>query len=332
MQTYGTLPRNDLEQLAERDFKNLDLEFSNIVVIGATGFLGNWLSNFLILLQERRKLHGNLTLIVRDLDRALNILPTKFDSYAKLTVLDEISNETFSNFASGRTVVIFAATSTSISGNRPPNQKPTGIAILEKILNRIPSADITVIHLSSGAVYDTSCRNQLEIPSNFPLQLHSSDPYTQEKIVLEQWLHSNSSDKKYIARNPRLFAFYGPGLQLDRHFAIGEFMKQGMAKEKILIRGNPENLRTYLHPTDAVIQILNQCGVAEPEHKHIGSARRVSIHQVAELVGEIFGVPVELDSHHSSEINNYVPGDVSVETERDFELGIKEWADWLLIR
>ena len=153
--------------------------------------------------------------------------------------------------------------------------------------------------------------------------------YDLNKEILEKWSKQAEDSGLLTARNPRLFSFYGPGLDLDRHYAIGEFMRLGKSGNPIVIKGRPDNLRSYLYPTDAIFQLLLQCSVEVPQFSQIGSAHAVSILETALIIGEFYNVKVEVDLVHSIEIDNYVPSDVYLGQERNLIAGIMQWERWL---
>lgn len=330
MKLFGKLPLFDLIKLAELSEKiNLETRDANIIVIGANGFIGKWLSSYFSYMTNQGLNSGTLTLITRDLI-SQEILLTDFPTRNFVNVSSkEISKESFIHLMDARTIVIFAATSTSASGVSTAASRNKGVELANKVMSNLPTKDNLLVHLSSGGVYEASARTLNQIPKDYPTQKKSNDLYVQEKILLEDWSRDQDAQGNFVARNPRLFAFYGPGLPLDRHFVVSEFIGRARQNKSILITGNTSNLRTYLHPIDLVLQILGQCLKAEPSYSQIGSYKPVSILDLAKIFGDLFQVKVSTEVNLSPELNNYVPSDVPKKEHISLAQGIELWNEWL---
>jgi nucleoside-diphosphate-sugar epimerase len=330
MENYGTLPRQDIEAISQvftAEFQ--ELNSANIIVVGASGFLGRWISTSLTYMKLNDLFQGGLYLLVRDRAKIselefLNTLPT-----GRIVPISSMDENTFSNLNGERTIVIYAASRTSNAGKSLQVNPESYLELPNRIINLLPKHGLMFVHLSSGAVYEPSSRLKSGILGTEKVQISSSDSYSAEKIILEHWLESKVEESRLIIRNPRLFAFYGPGLQLDRHFAVGEFMRNGKSKTPIIIKGNPNNLRSYLHPRDAVHQIFLNCKSVSPVNSQIGSRNVMSIETLAHVIAREFNVNVEVLNTNPDVIDNYVPLDVPQLTEKDFVLGISEWRHWL---
>jgi dTDP-glucose 4,6-dehydratase len=330
MRLFGVLPEEDIETLAKSflsDFQ--ELKEVNFIVVGANGFLGKWISTFLVFLQSNSIFSGTLTMVVRDPKKLNELLDPANAERCRIVVSGAISKESFFHLKESRTIIIFAATNTSSSGLEIESRQNKGTFLAERIIAALPNVPITFVHLSSGGVYLPESRHLERIPANYPLQTCPKDDYLSEKLALENWTPSQNNKESVVLRNPRLFAFYGPGLQLDRHFAIAEFMRRGLEAKTILIKSNPNNLRSYLYPTDAVKQIFEQCLASEPIYSQIGSSKLTSILSVARVVAQEFGVEVEIVVSKELDLDNYVPKDVPEIVEKNFVSGISLWAEWL---
>ena len=330
MKNSETLPITDIESLANSfrlEFQ--ELEEVDFVIVGASGFLGKWLSIYLAFLQSNAVVKGTLTLVIRDPGKLQEFGDIPKLANCKIILASSISKASFSHLRAHRTIVIYAATSTSVTLQTHISSSEHVTSLPKKIISAVPTGLVTFVHLSSGGVYLPDARQLDGIPGDFGVQSTSGNPYVFEKLELERWTLSQDKKTEFVGRNPRLFSFYGPGLQLDRHFAIAEFMRLGRSGKPIVIKGNPSNLRSYLYPTDAIRQILKQSLLEKPHFSQIGSSHSMTILQVAQVVANEFDVDIEILDSQITERDNYVPQDVPITLEREFAQSIAQWANWL---
>jgi dTDP-glucose 4,6-dehydratase len=330
LELFGKHPKDDLNELAVASLQIVrKIETVNVVIVGASGFLGGWLTSYFSYMSSRGLFRGTLTLIVRSENSLAEFQTILSASNSTILTSTSLESHSFSELNSDRTIILFAATSTSTSGLKISETTGQSIQLAEKLVQKISRRDLTFIHLSSGGLYETDARSKKAIPGVFETKKSSTDSYVQEKLNLESWSKQMYLEGYFEVRNPRLFSFYGPGLQMDRHYAIAEFMKCALGGLPIVIRGNPENLRSYLYPTDAISQIVQQCLPEEPIHSQIGSAKPISILEVAKIISSEFNVPYTVSENHLVEIDHYVPLDVPDVNQKDFLMGLKDWAEWL---
>jgi dTDP-glucose 4,6-dehydratase len=90
----------------------------------------------------------------------------------------------------------------------------------------------------------------------------------------------------------RPFAFLGPGLPLDTHFAAGNFVADAVAGRAIRISGNGTPLRSYMHPADCAVWLLAIAANAPDGHAvNVGSPEPLSIADLARLTAQRAGSP-----------------------------------------
>jgi nucleoside-diphosphate-sugar epimerase len=85
----------------------------------------------------------------------------------------------------------------------------------------------------------------------------------------------------------RCFAFAGPGLPLDGHFAIGNFVRDALRADAIVLNSAGEAVRSYLHGADLAAWLLFMLVRGRPgEAYNVGSDQAISIADLAVRVGQ----------------------------------------------
>ena len=192
-----------------------------------------------------------------------------------------------------------------------------------------------IIHLSSGAVFckqsmDYLFRNELD-----SVDEDSEEPYCQAKLVIENGLMSAYAQGNIDYQTPRLFAFLGPGLPLNSHFAIGNFVFDGMQKQKIHVKGNPITRRSYLYPTDLIEVLFQTLLLKEPVPFNVGSNTGITISDLAQKVSSLSSNLGVTFSNPDSDPSNYVPSTenmnkiVKKNSYLDLDASLEKWINWL---
>ena len=265
-----------------------------ILLTGGTGFLGKWLLHTFIQLRKSLDLSSTMTVLSRDPSRFLDSCPEFVDQPG----LDFIAGDVRSfTPPAGRTFdfVIHGATAASAKLDQDDPEEmysviTEGTRHLLEFARRCEARRL--LYISSGAVYGTQPPGLRHIPETYegiPTTAYGRGKKASEQLCLDA---STGHFKCVIARP---FAFVGPYLPLDTHFAIGNFIRDCLDNRPIVIRGDGTPLRSYLYAADLAewLWTLLLRG-ANGRTYNVGSSEAISIHDLASLVRECAGTQNEI--------------------------------------
>lgn len=108
--------------------------------------------------------------------------------------------------------------------------------------------------------------------------------------------------------NTRCFAFVGPGLPLDGHFAIGNFVRDALAGRPLRLTSAGAATRSYLYSADLAVWLLTLLLEAPAGSAvNVGSDAAVTILGLATRVRDLIapGVPLHVGSARPGEERHY---------------------------
>jgi dTDP-glucose 4,6-dehydratase len=171
-----------------------------------------------------------------------------------------------------------------------------------------------VLLVSSGAIYGPQPPDVTHVSEEYcggPDPLAPAAAYGEGKRVAEM-------QGAIAARNfgldigiARCFAFVGPYLALDRHFAVGNFLRDALGGRAIQVQGDGRAYRSYLYAADLAIwlwTILFRGASCRPYN--VGSDRAVSILEVAQAAAAVADKRLEVCLGRQSDrgpASSYVP-------------------------
>ena len=143
-----------------------------------------------------------------------------------------------------------------------------------------------ILLTSSGAVYGPQTA-----PVGEDAPCNPVTAYGKGKLAAERMCNESGLDAKIV----RCFAFVGPYLNRDIHYAVGNFVRDCLAGEAIVIKGDGSPMRSYLYADDLVewlFAVLDRGASGRPYN--VGSPEGLSIREVAERVRAALGVENEI--------------------------------------
>jgi len=309
-----------------------ELRGERIFITGGTGFFGCWLLESFIWANQKLDLKAHAVILTRRPAAAKQALPHLMLDPA--ISLHEGDVRTFA-FPSGKfSHIIHAATESSakLNSENPLLMLDTIVDGTRRTLDfAIQCKAQKFLLTSSGAVYGKQPPEMAHIHEEYlgaPDPLDPKSAYGQGKRLAEHLCAQYARADGLQPKIARCFAFVGPYLPLDIHFAIGNFIRAGLNGGPIVILGDGSPSRSYLYGGDLAIwlwTILLRGRALRPYN--VGSEFSISMAKLAKIVaGKSKPMPeILIHSPVPSGIpaEQYVP---STKKARD-ELGLLQWID-----
>jgi nucleoside-diphosphate-sugar epimerase len=316
-QPVKPLPLEDLEHVLEhtRDLWS-EARGKAFFITGGTGFFGMWLLESFAHINDQLALGMQATVLTRDPAAFAQKAP-HLTSRADLTFIQgDIRSFPFPDGQFD--YIIHAATEASAKLNEeaPHEMLDAIVAGTRRVLDFAAQCGVKKLLLtSSGAVYGKQPSDMTHISEDYlgaPDPLLPSSAYGEGKRLAEHMCCVHALQHGYEAKIARGFAFVGPHLPLDAHFAIGNFIRDALAGKTIQIHGDGTPMRSYLYASDLAVWLWSILFKAESGKAcNVGSDQAISILQVAEAVSKSSGfnlAPYVTDKKNSSsKLLQYIP-------------------------
>ncbi len=286
-----------------------------IFLTGGTGFFGKALLRHHLASEQSKTCE--LAVLSRNPQQFLIANP-EFSEHPSITFLKgDIQQRHSLPWDQSFTHVLHAATDSTIGHSLTPLQRHD--QIVEGTRNILDLAVATgarrFLLTSTGAIYGPQPADLAAIPEDWPGSPPLAAPrtaYGQAKRVAEHLCALFAEQHGLETVVARCFAFVGPDLPLNVHFAIGNFIHDALRADTITVSGDGSPLRTYLEQSDLAHWLFNLLELGcSGEAYNVGSDEVISIGQLANLVRDILAPdkPVRIlgQPTASSPRNRYIP-------------------------
>src|SRR5438874_2629933 len=316
-----------------------DLRGARLFITGGTGFFGCWLLETLCWANDRLNLGATATVLTRDPSGFARKVPHLASHRAVTLLSGDVRSFDFPDAVFSH--VVHAATASSAPVD-PLATFETITLGTHRVLEFAAGCGATRFLLtSSGAVYGSQPPELTHVPEDYrgaPDPANAAYAYGEGKRAAEMLcaLYAHSRLQPTIAR---CFAFVGPYLPLDAHFAVGNFIRDAMSGGPIRIAGDGTPYRSYLYASDLAVwlwTILLKGESCRPYN--VGSEEAISI---ADLARTVIGA---LESQATVEIatlptpgrtsGRYVPSTARIRSELgvsvtiDLAQAVRRTVDW----
>ena len=283
----------------------------NVFVTGGTGFFGRWILESFAFANERLSLGAHMTVLTRDpvgiaarapalaayggirfvqgdvrhLDRGRILPQLPVGHSGEFPLMIHAATESGSTLGKDDPLAMF---DTIVGGTRAALEFAVGSGTKRFLLT------------SSGAVYGRQPSEITHVPESYaggPESMHTSSAYGEGKRAAE--LLCACYHERHPGLEPviaRCFAFVGPFLPLDAHFAIGNFIRDALRGGPIAIGGDGTPYRSYLHAADLAIWLWTLLLRGKPNQPYnVGSVEDVTILELASTVAGCFPKRIDVN-------------------------------------
>lgn len=325
------LPYDDLEHVLEhtRYFWE-ELRGKRIFVTGGTGFFGCWLMETFVHANDALQLNARMVVLTRNPDvfarKATHLAGHPSVSFWKGDVRD------FAFPEGGFSHVIHAGTTSSYP-IPPLEMLDTIIQGTRRTLDFAVACGAKKFLLtSSGAVYGKQPPHVSHVAEEYNGSPDTENPdsaYGEGKRVAELLCSIYAKEHGIETKVARCFAFVGPLLPLDAHFAIGNFIRDAVKKTAIGVNGDGSPVRSYLYAADLAAWLWTLLFKGSSGRAYnVGSNKELSLSLLAQTVAEVLCPEAEVaygarpDSNCAPAApNRYVPDTGRAKTL----LGVDAW-------
>ena len=279
-----------------------DLRGQRILITGATGFFGCWLLESFAWANSRLNLHAHAVGLSRNpillADKAPHLAQ---DPAITLHAADvrhgDFPQGTFSHVIHGATEA-----SSKLNTESPLAMFDTIVEGTRRALQfSIATSVSRFLFVSSGAVYGTQPPQLALVGESFeggPDPLNPASAYAEGKRSAEM-LCSLAASPRLATTVARCFAFVGPYMKLDAHFAIGNFIADRLDHRPIRVLGDGSTVRSYLYASDLAVWLWTILFQGQTRRAYnVGSEEALTIATLAREVAA--ALPPEVDVNIAS--------------------------------
>ena len=302
------LPQRDLDEILRTAAPDLTaLRGKKLFLTGGTGFFGKWLLAALLRANAEMNLGLELTVLSRKPaafeDKHREIQDTPGLIFLRGNIAHFAAESRRFDF------IIHGATDTTAFTNEADerDRSRTIVQGTQNVLDLAHRNNARLLNISSGAVYGAAAGKSEGASENDYDDACPATPYGLAKREAEALCRESHAD--FVTA--RAFAFLGPLLPLDAHFAAGNFLRDALRGGPIQVRGDGTALRSYLHPADLVAWLLRLLVRGTRGRAfNVGSDEAVSTAELARLIAAAVEPHAEViiqSAHPQGPQNIYLP-------------------------
>jgi dTDP-glucose 4,6-dehydratase len=321
-----------------------ELRGGRLFITGGTGFFGKWLLETFVHANDQLGLNAEVVVLSRNERPFLRSMPHLRSAECLKFCRGDLRDFDFPEGEFSHVIHAAADASVELNEAAPLTMFDVIAKGTQRVLDFSRACDARrVLLVSSGAVYGRQPDGTPLVSEDYiggPDPMSPAAAYAEGKRVAELLAGIAHRSHQTHITIARCFAFVGPHLPLDRHFAIGNFLRDVLAGGPLIVRGDGKSRRSYMYAADLVVWLwtILHCGEACRPY-NVGSDCTVSVleaaHAVAALPEQPAAVRVEGNTSGNLAASNYVPAierarrELGLKIESDFQTALARTYAWL---
>jgi dTDP-glucose 4,6-dehydratase len=234
-----------------------ELRGQRLFMTGGTGFFGMWLLETFLWANQELELGAEVLVLSRDPAAFLRKSPHLAGHPALSFHTGDVTSFEFPEGHFSHVMHAATAASAALNAESPLIMVDTIVGGTRRTLEFARQSGVRKFLLtSSGAVYGRQPADVVHVPEEYrggPDPLDAASAYGEAKRLAEHLCCLYARSFGIEAKISRGFAFIGPYLPLNAHFAIGNFIRDALAGDAIAVGGDGTPLRSYLYAADLAI-------------------------------------------------------------------------------
>ena len=324
----GELPADDLAHILTHTASLWpELQGARLFITGGTGFFGRWLLESFIAANREYGLGATACVLTRDPAAFAARCPRMAADPALSWVTGDVRTFPFPDGPFSHLIHAATPASALFNDEQPLEMWDIIVRGAQQVLAfAAHCGSPTILFISSGAVYGKQPAEVTHLPEDFPGgpdPLNSGSAYAEGKRAAEFLCGIHARQHGLAVKIARCFAFVGPHLPLDAHFAAGNFLRDVLHGGPIRVHGDGTPYRSYLYAADLAIWLWTILLRGRPGRAYnVGSDDAVTIAALAKLTAGVTDPRCAVDIVQASGTGpaaRYVP---SIIRARE-ELGLK---------
>lgn len=198
----------------------------------------------------------------------------------------------------------------------PARERAAILTAADRFVTRaaVDCPDARIVYTSSGAVYGQQPADVPALTEDAPFtgaagMIEYKRDYAEAKRSAEEMIAAYGRSHGARVAVARCFAFVGAYLPRDQHFAVGNFLADGIAGRPVRVNARHPVIRSYMHADDLVRWLMTIAHAASPDCPvyNVGSDQGVDVADLAARVSARYGVSVDLPERTDMPVDRYVP-------------------------